>query len=68
MPTKCEGVPSDILDPASTWPSRDEYFGKYDALAARFIENFKLMMAEAPNTSSKPDLNALPSFRRANRI
>jgi ATP-dependent phosphoenolpyruvate carboxykinase len=37
-----------ILDPANTWPSRDEYFRKYDALAARFIENFKLMMAECP--------------------
>jgi phosphoenolpyruvate carboxykinase (ATP) len=48
VPTTCEGVPSDILDPASTWPSRDEYFKKYDALAARFIENFKLMMAECP--------------------
>ena len=48
VPTTCEGVPSDILDPASTWPSREEYFKKYDALAARFIENFKLMMAECP--------------------
>jgi phosphoenolpyruvate carboxykinase (ATP) len=48
VPTTCEGVPSDILDQASTWPSRDEYFKKYDALAARFIENFKLMMAECP--------------------
>ena len=48
VPTTCEGVPSDILDPASTWPSRDEYFKKYDELAARFIENFKLMMADCP--------------------
>jgi phosphoenolpyruvate carboxykinase (ATP) len=48
VPTTCEGVPSDILDPAGTWPSRDEYFKKYDGLAARFIENFKLMMAECP--------------------
>jgi phosphoenolpyruvate carboxykinase (ATP) len=48
VPTTCEGVPSDILDPASTWPSRDEYFKKYDGLAARFIENFKLMMADCP--------------------
>ena len=48
VPTSCEGVPSDILDPAGTWPSREEYFKKYDALAARFIENFKLMMAECP--------------------
>ena len=48
VPVQCEGVPAQILDPANTWPSRDEYFRKYDALAARFIENFKLMMAECP--------------------
>ncbi len=48
VPKSCDGVPSDILDPANTWPSRDEYFRKYDALAARFIENFKLMSAECP--------------------
>ena len=29
-------------------PAASEYFAKYDALAARFIENFKLMMAECP--------------------
>ena len=48
VPTACEGVPSDILDPANTWPSREQYFKKYDALAARFIENFKLMIGECP--------------------
>lgn len=48
VPLKCEGVPSDILDPANTWPSRDEYFQKYDALAARFIENFKLYANDCP--------------------
>ncbi|NWG14610.1 MAG: phosphoenolpyruvate carboxykinase (ATP) [Acidobacteria bacterium] len=48
VPKSCEGVPSDILDPARTWPSREEYFRKYDALAARFIENFKLMAADCP--------------------
>jgi phosphoenolpyruvate carboxykinase (ATP) len=48
VPKKCEGVPSEILDPANTWPSREDYFRKYDALAARFIDNFKLMMAECP--------------------
>ena len=41
-------VPPLIFDPASTRPNRDEYFQKYDALAARFIENFKLMLAECP--------------------
>jgi phosphoenolpyruvate carboxykinase (ATP) len=42
VPTECAGVPQDILDPANTWGDREEYFKKYDALAARFIENFKL--------------------------
>ena len=48
VPESCEGVPGEILDPANTWPSREEYFRKYDALAARFIENFKLMMDGCP--------------------
>jgi len=46
VPRCCDGVPPEILDPASTWPSRDDYMRKYDGLAARFIENFKLMMQE----------------------
>ena len=48
IPTRCDGVPDRILDPANTWGNREEYLRKYDALAARFIENFKLMMAETP--------------------
>ena len=47
-PTECEGVPATILDPANTWGSREEYFRKYDALAARFIENFKLFEGGCP--------------------
>ncbi len=43
VPKACEGVPSSILDPANTWPSRAEYDCKYDTLAARFIENFVLI-------------------------
>lgn len=42
VPTECEGVPQSILDPADTWPDREEYLQRYDALAARFTENFKL--------------------------
>jgi len=48
VPRSCEGVPSEILDPANTWPSRGEYFKKYDELAARFIGNFKSFMDECP--------------------
>ena len=48
VPVECEGVPKDILDPANTWGDRNEYNRKYDALAARFIENFKLFAGECP--------------------
>jgi phosphoenolpyruvate carboxykinase (ATP) len=48
VPKTCEGVPTRMLDPANTWGSREEYYRKYDALAARFIENFKLMMDGCP--------------------
>ncbi len=48
VPKSCPEVPPQILDPANTWGSREEYFRKYDALAARFIDNFKLMMEGCP--------------------
>lgn len=48
VPEVCEGVPSEILDPANTWGDRSLYFQRYDALAARFIENFKLLAAGCP--------------------
>jgi len=41
VPTACEGVPGDVLNPASSWPSKKEYQQKYRQLAARFIDNFK---------------------------
>jgi phosphoenolpyruvate carboxykinase (ATP) len=48
VPKECAGVPSHILDPAASWPSREAYDRKYDSLAARFIENFKLMADGCP--------------------
>ena len=48
VPAECEGVPSQILDPANTWPNREEYNRKYASLAARFIENFRLMQDGCP--------------------
>ncbi|HTX17676.1 MAG TPA: phosphoenolpyruvate carboxykinase (ATP) [Bacteroidota bacterium] len=41
VPTECEGVPANVLDPAGSWPSRENYMLKYKQLASRFIENFK---------------------------
>jgi phosphoenolpyruvate carboxykinase (ATP) len=48
VPTECPGVPPQILNPANTWPNREDYDRKYHALAARFIENFKLMADGCP--------------------
>ena len=45
VPTACQGVPSEILDPANTWDNQDEYWKKYDELAAGFMANFKTFEA-----------------------
>ena len=42
VPVSCPEVPADVLDPSKSWGSEKDYWKKYDALAARFIENFKL--------------------------
>jgi phosphoenolpyruvate carboxykinase (ATP) len=48
VPLAFEGIPPQILDPASAWPNREAYDRKYRALAARFIENFKLIKEGCP--------------------
>ena len=30
-----------MLDPSTSWGNSDDYWRRYDALAARYIENFK---------------------------
>ena len=42
VPVSCPEVPEDVLYPENSWGNKDEYWKKYDALAARFNENFKL--------------------------
>jgi phosphoenolpyruvate carboxykinase (ATP) len=50
VPTECEGVPSQILDPANTWPDREAYQRTSEALAVRFMQNFKLMTDGCPES------------------
>jgi phosphoenolpyruvate carboxykinase (ATP) len=45
VPLSCPEVPEDVLEPSSAWGDKKDYWKKYDALAARFIENFKLYAA-----------------------
>lgn len=42
VPLTCPDVPNDVLEPSNSWGNKEEYWNKYDALAARFIENFKI--------------------------
>lgn len=42
VPMSCPEVPEDVLEPSNSWGDKKEYWKKYDALAARFVENFKL--------------------------
>lgn len=42
IPMSCPNVPEDVLEPSNSWGNKEEYWKKYDALAARFNENFKL--------------------------
>ncbi len=48
VPLSCPEVPQDVLDPATSWGSGDEYWRRYDALAARYIDNFKLFASGCP--------------------
>ncbi len=41
VPMSCPDVPQDVLEPSESWGNKNEYWKKYDSLAARFIENFK---------------------------
>ncbi len=46
VPLSCSDVPEDILDPSNSWGDKKDYWKKYDSLAARFIQNFKLFKNE----------------------
>lgn len=48
VPLSCPDVPAEVLDPSSSWGNKEEYWKKYDALAARFMENFKLFQKGCP--------------------
>jgi len=48
VPRHCEGVPTEVLDPASSWPDSRHYMQKYRELARRFIENFKKFTDRCP--------------------
>jgi phosphoenolpyruvate carboxykinase (ATP) len=48
VPLSCPDVPEDVLDPSTSWGNKDKYWKRYDGLAARYIENFKLFADGCP--------------------
>ncbi len=49
IPTSCPNVPDEVFDPSNAWGNKKDYWKKYDALAARYIENFKLFAEGVPS-------------------
>jgi phosphoenolpyruvate carboxykinase (ATP) len=48
VPHTCPDVPEDVFIPENAWGNKNEYWQKYDALVARYIENFKIYAAGCP--------------------
>ena len=47
IPTKCSGVPDEVLNPANTWKSKTDYDATVKKLANLFLDNFKSYAAKA---------------------
>jgi phosphoenolpyruvate carboxykinase (ATP) len=47
IPTSCPGVPKEVLNPSSTWASKEEFSKTTTKLANLFTSNFKNYASEA---------------------
>jgi phosphoenolpyruvate carboxykinase (ATP) len=48
VPTECPDVPSEVLDPSSSWGDKKEYNRRYKDLAMRFKQNFAKFEDQTP--------------------
>jgi phosphoenolpyruvate carboxykinase (ATP) len=48
VPVTCPDVPSEVLDPVSSWSDRKEYDKRYKDLAMRFVQNFARFADQTP--------------------
>jgi phosphoenolpyruvate carboxykinase (ATP) len=46
IPTSCEGVPAEILNPRGTWADKNAYDDTANNLAAQFVKNFEQYASE----------------------
>ena len=61
VPTRCPGVPGEVLQPRETWQDKGAYDLQARQLAGMFVENFKRFEAEAaePIREAGPRLEAV---------
>lgn len=55
VPKSCPEVPSDILDPSSSWHDKKDYQQRYRALSSRFVDNFKKFEDQMPDGLCPPE-------------
>jgi len=48
VPKTCPDVPEDVLYPARSWQSEEDYWNKYRQLAAQFVSNMKRFEEDTP--------------------
>ena len=53
IPLQCNNIPSEILQPWSSWADRESYNDNYKKLAAHFVENFKKFEKQSPEYIKK---------------
>jgi phosphoenolpyruvate carboxykinase (ATP) len=53
VPVSCPGVPTEVLDPQSTWPDKEAYEIKARELARMFAENFERFKETVPAEVTK---------------
>jgi len=53
IPLQCNDIPSEILQPWSSWADRESYNDNYKKLAAHFVENFKKFEKQSPEYIKK---------------
>jgi len=63
VPLTCPNVPDDVFEPSNAWGNKDEYWKKFDDLAARYIENFKLYKDDVPSEILKSQPKRLKDIR-----
>ncbi len=65
VPASCPGIPDDVLYPARSWASEDEYWDRYRELAARYVGNFRKFAPECPPGLEAAGPQLAPAARSA---